>query len=146
MPFGTTHTYIAHIREYPPGGYNLFPGSLVPLSECALRFLWIMFAKCKNTAWWLLLLSYRSFNPTIQVTTSKLNIYCTNFIFLSRSESKCTMNALLFISIPALLRQGYTRRLFWHRFTWPFCQYLGHYFINHHLAVLCKFLGDYWAF
>ena len=43
--------------------------------------------------------------------------------------------------------------------TRPFCQYLGHvsstfqatlnlyaYFINHYMAVLCKFLGDLWEF
>ena len=53
-----------------------------------------------------------------------------------------------------VIRQGYTWRLFWRRLT--ICDHilvtfqatlnLSAYFINHCLAVLCKFLGEFWAF
>ena len=54
-----------------------------------------------------------------------------------------------------VITQGYTWRLFWRRLyglsanilvTFQATLNLPAYFINHCLAVLCKFLGDFWAF
>ena len=52
----------------------------------------------------------------------------------------------------SLLRRGYKWRLFWRRLTWPFFDISvtfratsnpSAYFINHCLAILSKFLGDF---
>ena len=91
IPFGARHTYIAHKREYPPGGFNLFLGSLVPLSECALwDFCELCLPKLRTQHDNSCYSAYRSFNPTIQVAVQAnltflvqtLYFPCKNVIFL----------------------------------------------------------------